>query len=181
MSRKPLVSMGIDLSTKATGVVFLRETGEPIPECLFAEDLTVGNLTGMRRAQEMVLQIMTLIHNERPDRIVIEGYSLNTKNAASIVPLVEIGALLRFMLMIDGMEWFDPRAAEVKKFATGKGNVPKDQVMMWVLKRWGYTSETNNIADAYVLACLGLAQANRLPGITKEMRAVAGALKRRTF
>lgn len=181
MTGKRLVSMGIDLSTKATGVVFLRETGEPIPECLFYEELAVGNLTGMRRAQEMVLQIMTLIHNERPDRIVIEGYSLNTKNASSIIPLVEIGALLRFMLMIDGMEWYDPRATEVKKFATGKGNVGKDVVMMWVLKRWGFTSETNNIADAYVLAALGLAQANRLPGITKEMRAVAGALKRRSF
>lgn len=178
---KPLTSLGVDLSTSATGIVLLRENGQAIPETLFYDELTVKNLTGMRRAQQMVLEIMTIIHNERPDRIVVEGYSLNTKNASSIVPLVEIGALLRFMLMIDELEWFDPRASEVKKFATGKGNTPKDQVMMWVLKRWDFTSPSNNVADAYVLAAMGLAQANRLPGITKEMRALVGALKRRSF
>lgn len=177
---KPLVSMGIDLSTSATGIVILRENGEAIPETLLYDELAVKNLTGMLRAQEMVLQIMTIIHDRKPDRIVVEGYSLNTKNASSIIPLVEIGALLRFMLMIDGLEWFDPRASEVKKFATGKGNTPKDQVMMWVLKRWDFTSPSNNVADAYVLAAMGLAQANRLPGITKEMRALVGALKRRS-
>lgn len=178
---KVLTSLGIDLSTSATGVVLLRENSTPTPECLLQDELKADSLAGMRRVRQIVLEIMTLIHGHRPDRIVIEGYSLNTKNASSIVPLVEIGALLRFMLMIDGIAWFDPRAGEVKKFVTGKGNTPKSQMMMWVLKRWQFTSATDNIADGYALAAMGLAQANRLPGITKEMRAIAGSLKRREF
>jgi crossover junction endodeoxyribonuclease RuvC len=174
-----ITSMGIDVSATATGLLILKETGENHPEVMFVEEVT-PKTTGMIRAREIVTRIMEIIHVTKPDKIVVEGYSLG-KNMNSTIPLVEIGGLLRFMLHLDGLPWFDPRASEVKKFATGKGNAPKDVVMMWVLKRWGYTSETNNIADAYVLAAMGLAQANRLPGITKEMRALVGSLKRREF
>ena len=120
---------------------------------------------------------MELITERQPDRIVLEGYSLNMKNASSVVPLVELGGLMRFMLHLDGHVWYDPRATEVKKFATGKGNSPKEVVMMHVLKRWGHESKTNNTADAYVCAAMGLAHANRLAGVTLDMRALAGAMK----
>ena len=46
--------------------------------------------------------------------------------------------------------------------------------MMHVLKRWGHESKTDNTADAYVCAALGLATSNQLPGITQDMRAIAG-------
>lgn len=171
-----LTSLGIDLSASATGLVMLRENGTPHPELLLEWEVKSEKLTGMERAKSVITEVLELIHSERPDKIVLEGYSLNTRNASSIIPLVEIGGLLRFMMYLDGLAWFDPRASEVKKFATGKGNTPKDQVMMWVLKRWGHTSKTNNTADAYVLAAMGLAHANRLPGITMEMRKVIGAM-----
>jgi crossover junction endodeoxyribonuclease RuvC len=175
--KQPITSMGIDVSATATGLLILAETGEAHPEVMFAEEIKPKTV-GMIRAREIVTRIMEVIHVTKPDKIVVEGYSLG-KNMNSTIPLVEIGGLLRFMLHLDEIGWFDPRASEVKKFATGKGNSPKDVVMMWVLKRWGYTSETNNLADAYVLAAMGLAHANRLPGITKEMRALVGALKLR--
>lgn len=171
-------SLGLDLSCTATGVVLLRESGQNIPELIHASEIKPKSKAGMVRVHWIVSEIMEMIHGEKPDRIVVEGYSLG-KNASSTIPLVELGGLLRFMLYLDGLTWFDPRASEVKKFATGKGNAQKDVVMMHVLKRWAYESATNNIADAYVLACMGLAQANRLPGITKEMRAIAGQLTKR--
>ena len=49
--------------------------------------------------------------------------------------------------------------------------------MMHVLKRWGHESKTNNTGDAYVCAAMGLAHANRLAGVTMDMRALAGAMK----
>ena len=174
---KQLTSLGLDMSATASGVVLLGENGTATPDLLIEQEIT-PKTTGMIRAREVVTTVMELVHAFKPDRIVVEGYSLG-KNMNSTIPLVEIGGLLRFMLHLDGLSWFDPRASEVKKFATGKGNSPKDVVMMWVLKRWSYTSPTNNIADAYVLAAMGLAQANRLPGITKEMRALAGSMQRR--
>ena len=169
--------MGIDLSTTATGLVMLEASGQKHPKLLLEREIKCTEAIGIARRKSIVTDIMMEIHERQPDRIVLEGYSLNMRNASSVVPLVEIGGLLRFMLHIDGLQWFDPRASEVKKFATGKGNTPKDKVMMFVLKRWGHESMTNNTADAYVCACMGLAQANRLPEITLEMRQISGAMK----
>jgi crossover junction endodeoxyribonuclease RuvC len=114
-----------------------------------------------------------------PEKIVLEGYSLNMKKAASVIPLIEIGGLLRFLLHIDGLVWYDPTAPEVKKFTTGKGNSPKEVMMMYVLKRWDHVSIDNNTADAYACAAMGLAISNRLPSITAEMRAIVGKLELR--
>ena len=173
-------AIGIDLSTKATGVVCLEENGTAVPTLLTEQEVKAPELTGLDRSQKIVVGVLELIHELKPDRIVVEGYSLNLKNASSVVPLVEIGGLLRFMLKLDRLAWYDPRATELKKFVTGAGNTPKDKLMMFVLKRWQHESKTNNTADAYGLACMGLASANRLPGITKEMRTIAGSLAIRT-
>jgi len=135
--------------------------------------LVPANLTWLR----VMAEVMQVILAQGPSKIVIEGYSLNMKNASSVIPLVELGGLMRFMMQIEGMTWYDPRATEIKKFATGKGGSPKEVVMMNVFKRWEYESKTNNIADAYVCAAMGLAQANRLQGITLDMMAIAGQMK----
>lgn len=179
MTTKQLTAIGLDMSATASGIVILGETGTATPETLFIEEIK-PKTTGIIRAREIVTRTMEIITITKPDVIVVEGYSLG-KNVNATIPLVEIGGILRLMLHLDELPWYDPRASELKKFVTGKGNSAKDQVMMWVFKRWGFTSESNNIADAYGLAALGLAINNRLPGISKEMRAVAGGLKRRAF
>jgi crossover junction endodeoxyribonuclease RuvC len=79
-------------------------------------------------------------------------------------------------MKLDGLKWYDPRATELKKFVCGKGTANKEQVMLQVFKRWGYEAATNNMADGYGLACMGLAQAGRLPGITLDMQKITGAL-----
>ena len=43
-----------------------------------------------------------------PDKIVLEGYSLNLQHASSVVPLVELGGLLRFMLFIRRLQVVRP-------------------------------------------------------------------------
>ncbi len=170
-------SLGIDASTNCTGLVVLTGNGTKIPTLLCEAQIKYPKLSGMDRHKAIVLDVLTFVHSHQPDVIVIEGYSLNMKNASSVVPLVELGGLIRFMLHLDGLSWLDPRAGEVKKFVLGKGVGPKDQIMMFVLKRWGHTSKDNNTADAYALACMGLAHSNQLPGITEEMRKVVGNLK----
>ena len=171
---RTFLSLGIDLSLSATGLVLLdgRATG---PHAVIEEEIKITG-EGIIRKLAIVERVMDTIEGWSPDRIVIEGYSLG-KNMSSTVPLVEIGAILRLSLFLDKHGWLDPNASQVKKFATGKGNSPKDVVMMHVLKRWGHQSKTNNTADAYVCAAIGLAHANRLTGATIEQRAIAGAVK----
>lgn len=176
---KTLLSMGIDPSSTATGIVLLKEQ-EVSPLLVLETEVKPKDLSGMTRNQFIVTRVMEIVHEFNPDKIVIEGYSLNLKNRSSVVPLVELGGLLRFMLFLDGLSWFDPRASELKQFATGKGTSPKEVVMMHVFKRWGFEAKTNNTADAFVLAAMGLAQANRLQGVNLDMRKIAGAMVSRT-
>jgi Holliday junction resolvasome RuvABC endonuclease subunit len=174
-------ALGIDLASGTTGLVVLEGNGTKTPTLVMEQALTFkGKLVGVANQKAVVLRIMEVVHHHMPDRIVIEGYSLNMKNAGSVIPLVEIGGLLRFMLNLDGLKWMEPRANELKKFVSGAGNTPKDKIMMHVLKRWGHESIDNNTADAYGLACIGLAHGGALPGITKEMLALVGGLKMRS-
>jgi len=166
--------MGIDLSSAATGIVVLSQTPTQSPVCLYESEVLINDVKGVKKQRAICVTIMTLINAWRPDKIVLEGYSLNLQNKSSIIPLVELGGLLRFCLHLDGQTWYEVKASQVKQFATGSGNAKKAQVMMHVLKRWGHESKTDNTADAYVCAALGLATSNQLPGITQDMRAIAG-------
>jgi crossover junction endodeoxyribonuclease RuvC len=172
--------MGIDLSVTATGIVVLQPEETPTPSLIHAEEISFKKLIGLQRQRSILSEVMLRIAKFGPNVIVLEGYSLNMRNANSVIPLVEIGGMLRLMFSLDGLNWFEPKASELKKFVTGKGNSQKDVVMMSVLKRWGYESATNNIADAYTLAAMGLSHANQLMGVTKEMRAIAGSMVKRS-
>lgn len=172
--------MGIDPSTAGTGIVVLGDTPQQRPVCLHAEEIVDKNLNGVRKQRALVTRIMTTIAVWNPDKIVIEGYSLNLQNKSSIVPLVELGGILRFMLVLDGLTWYEVKATQVKQFATGKGNAQKNLIMMHVLKNWGYESATDNVADAYVLAAIGLGSANLLKGLTQTQYGIAMNLTART-
>jgi crossover junction endodeoxyribonuclease RuvC len=175
-------SLGVDLSTKATGVVLLHSSADGSPG-LLGEWLLTSELDGLDKYRDIVLQLMTMVHGHKPERIVIEGYSLNLKNASSVVPLVELGALFRFMLMLDNLTWLDPRAGEVKLFALGKGNgnAKKNKMLLGVYKRWGFEAKCDDTADAYVCAAIGLAHGGKLKGLTKDMLGVVGQLKIRRW
>jgi Holliday junction resolvasome RuvABC endonuclease subunit len=172
--------MGIDPSSAATGLVVLSETPRQSPVCLLEEEIVDKNLTGVRKQRATCTRIMTAIKVWKPDKIVIEGYSLNLQNKSSIIALVELGGILRFCMVLDGLSWYEVKASQVKQFATGSGNAKKAQVMMHVLKRWGHESKSDNTADAYTLAAIGLASANLLKGMTQTQYGIAMNLTART-
>ena len=84
-----------------------------------------------------------------PTASCMEGYSLNMKHASSVIPSGRARRAAALHAAPGRVQAGTTRArTEVKKFVTGKGNSPKEVVMMHVLKRWGHTSMTNNTADA---------------------------------
>jgi Holliday junction resolvasome RuvABC endonuclease subunit len=174
-----MISMGIDLSSAATGIVVL-EDAPKAPACKLEYEVVITDVTGVKKQRAICTTIMTLIHAWKPGKIVVEGYSLNLKNTSSVVPLVELGGLLRFCLHLDGLSWYEPKASQVKKFAAGSGNADKAKMMMHVLKRWGHESKTHNTADGFALAAMGLGSANLLDGMTQDMYAIAMNLPART-
>lgn len=174
-----MIAFGIDQSTKATGLVVLEGSKTDKPKLLLEDVVSIQGKSGFDLYEAAVTCIVERIVEFKPQRLVLEGYSLNFKHPSSVVPLVELGTLLRFMLRLDGHSWLAPRAGELKKFVIGKGNGAKDQMMMFVLHRWGHMSKTNDTADAFGLAAIGLAHGGCLLGATKEMRTVACGLQLR--
>lgn len=141
--------MGIDISTK-TGVGVVDDN----LRVLLGEQVTFAKLRGWERASAIAARVMELHAEYQPDLIVIENYGF--ANANSLVTLVEVGTIIRYFLWQEGLPYIDVPPNSLKKFVTGKGQAKKEEIMMYVLKRWDYTSKTNDIADAVGLGMFGL-------------------------
>ncbi len=87
--------------------------------------------------------------------VVFEGYGYGAKNSHSHA-LGELGGVLKLALLDAGLEAAVVPPSVLKKFVTGKGNAPKDQVAKELFKRFGVDTLNNNEADAAGLAIIGL-------------------------
>jgi crossover junction endodeoxyribonuclease RuvC len=143
--------MGLDMSTK-TGVAVVDGSGKVIK----TEQVTFPKLSGMPRINAIVGRILELHGETKPDLLVVEDYAVG-KFASGAIVGIELGGVLRFILWQEGIKYLPVAPTSVKKFVCGNGKAKKEQMMMEVYKRWGYTSETNDIADAMGLSHMGLA------------------------
>ena len=161
--------LGIDPGAGTTALI-LNENGKDTIPCRAAEiKVTKGDGPGIARAEAIGERFLEYLEEWNPDAGVIEGYAYNKK--FGMVANVEVGTILRYVyrewwwrnrgeMRQDGedgepMEFFVASPTQLKKLVTGRGNAPKDQVSMFVYKRWGYESPTEHIADAYTLSQLG--------------------------
>lgn len=82
---------------------------------------------------------------------VMEGYAPGAKFNREI--LGELGGVTKLLLAEAFPECIlriaSPTA--LKKFVTGKGSAPKDNVLLQVYKKWGVELTSNDVADAYGL------------------------------
>lgn len=138
--------VGIDLSTK-TGLVILNESGQVIND----EEIT-SKQEDPARMCEIVAKIMNQI-DER-DFIAIEGFSYGSRGRG-IGFQFGLGYALRIELYKQGYDYLIVTPAQVKKYATGKGNTSKDNMILPIYKKWRFEHDSDNVRDAYVLARIG--------------------------
>jgi crossover junction endodeoxyribonuclease RuvC len=100
----------------------------------------------MRRALEMAMEA---------DVTVLEGFSYGSKGS-SILDIAQMGGVVRWAMWRKGVVVVELSPSTLKKFATGKGNAPKDQVLAAAIRRLGYQGHDNNEADALFLRLAGL-------------------------
>ena len=173
MSKDCFVSMGLDVSCLSTGIVVLGAHADG-PLLLHAETVTPKS-RGMQRCSDIAERVIAVAEKHAPDRAVIEGYGGGFKN--SLIPLVEVGTVVRYFVRQMGIRWLEPAPTQLKLFVLGKGVGDKDQMLLQVFKRWGYEAANGDVADAYGLACIGLGHAGRLRGMNQKMLEVIGTLK----
>lgn len=90
-----------------------------------------------------------------PGLCFVEGYAFGAKCARE--QLGEWGGQVRLLAYELGWSVVVVPPSSLKAFVCGKGNAPKEQMMLQIYKRWGYEASENNSADAYALLQLGLA------------------------
>lgn len=145
--------MGLDPSTKF-GVAVV-ETGKKV---IYTEQVEFKKETGVPRISMLVARVMELHAKHKPDLVVIE--SMFVGHPSSAIPIISLGSILRYFLWQEDILHLEVGPTILKKFVSGSGAAKKDQMMMFVLKNWGYESKTDNIADAVGLGMFGLCCAN---------------------
>ncbi len=152
--------VGLDLSLTATG--YADGTGAVVL-------VPARGLVGIPRL-EHILEKIRQRADEWPSTtvVVVEGYGFHSQKA---VALGELGGVVRLFLHTEGHAWVDVAPAMLKKFATGKGNARKPEMLDAAIRRWAYEGPADdNAVDAYLLRCMGLVQYTRqhAPGYAYE-------------
>lgn len=75
------------------------------------------------------------------------------RNYAALINHAKLVGEIEKFCEENGIEYKGYSASEIKRFATGKGNAKKPQMVEAAKKRFGYTGDNDNIADAlWILA-----------------------------
>lgn len=141
--------LGLDISTFC-GAVFHSPTVEEFIVLHYRPEHP-----RFRRWHRYLSTLDALLDKHKPRYAVIEGYGF--ARTANILPLVELGSLIRNQLTLRGIPWIEVAPSSLKKFTTGKGNASKDEMVWAVNELWDIGTRDDNIADAYALSRLGRA------------------------
>lgn len=147
-----------------------RREGEPLPPpvvdlATVAARKPQKTDTWIHRAQrvhEVVDQISRAIDYGRPDAVGLEDLAYGAKGSAVVILHWLWGEIVH---MVQGYEipLYLVSTSGVKKFATGKGNAPKDQVMLAMAARYPqYPISNNNESDALAV-CMATSRRIGLP------------------
>lgn len=133
--------VGLDLSLTSTGV------------CTKFGPTTIpgGTLRDERRL--VWIRDAILGHTDLANLVVIEGYAFGAggHGQAGVRGIAELGGVVRVALYEAGLPFVVVAPATLKKYATGKGNAPKDQVLVQAVKRSGMEFRSSDEADAWWL------------------------------
>jgi crossover junction endodeoxyribonuclease RuvC len=136
--------VGIDPSTK-TGLAIIDKQGNVIN----VVDITTKEKKDPHRFSDIADKIIDEL--EPNDCIAIEGFSYGSKGKG-VSFQYGLGWIIRHILIERGFEYVEVPPTSVKKFATGKGNTKKDEMVLPIYKKWGFEHTSDNVRDAFVLA-----------------------------
>lgn len=153
------LSVGLDIAS-CTGMALVGE-GEDR-----GKTIQIPKERGFLRLQLVAADVERTLVVWEPTVVVVENYAY-CQNIRSFITLVELGTVIRSVLFRLRLPWYEVPPTTLKKWVTGKGNAPKDDMAKFVTKRWGFTSPSDDIVDAYALAQLG-----QLPSV--EIMAIPG-------
>lgn len=159
--------VGLDLSLTCTGVVALNDDGE----LLLSRGISTKQ-RGIKRLIALSDEVETLVRDLRPTVVLLEGYAYSAvgrQHAAG-----ELGGVVRYRLhqLNPHLPIASVPPSSLKKFASGKGNAPKDAMRIAVYKRWGFEAKTTDEVDAYAAAQMARSVCNPVHLTTSQQEAL---------
>lgn len=153
--------VGVDLSLTATGYADERGSGVIRVKVRGPERLAEIRDELMRR----IGRFTPALPDEPEDGgwapggrplVVLEGYSYASKGR-SVVDIGELGGVIRLLLWEEAIPYIEVPPAVLKKFATGRGNAGKPEMLDAAIRHWAYEdSPDDNAVDAYLLRLMGI-------------------------
>jgi crossover junction endodeoxyribonuclease RuvC len=160
--------VGIDPSTK-TGLVVLENDGT----ICFEVELYPEIEEEPQRFMNLAEQVITYLGKQGDFVICIEGFSYGSKGQG-VSTQYGIGWLIRAELIRNRYSYTEVSPSAVKKFATGKGNEKKENMVLPIYKHWGFEHPSDNVRDAYVLAQI----AKGINGVNKMTKYQTDVIKK---
>ena len=153
-----MIYVGIDPSLSGCGIAVLGR-GKPFLRTVSTESKDIL----YERVDYILGCVMKALNRATPDTVAIciEEPFIHAKHAHGALGIIGLGYAIREMLYTCGYSWTEVPVSSLKKFATGKGNAGKTEVIASVIKRWGADVKNDNEADAFALAKMAEAGAKR--------------------
>jgi Holliday junction resolvasome RuvABC endonuclease subunit len=114
-------------------------------------------LKGHERLQHILDALDSALYCVKPDAVFIEGFSFGSKGS-SVYEIGGLGYLVRHRLWAQGIPYAEVSPSTLKKYATGRGNANKDEMLAAAIRRFNFPGTDNNAADAWLLWALGMAE-----------------------
>jgi crossover junction endodeoxyribonuclease RuvC len=131
----------------------------------WAKEITSKEEQDPQRFFDITEQILDWLN--KGDIITIEGFSYGSRGRG-VSTQYGLGWIIRAELIRNGYSYTEVSPSAVKKFATGKGNVKKDAMVLPIFKKYNFESNSDNIRDAYVLARIAMALHGNIPLLKYE-------------
>ena len=140
--------LGIDPSLTGTGCVMLKG-GKIIDRRLIQTKPVANNVIKELKRLQTIRDSLAL---EGVKYAAMEGLAMSTRNSSALTQLSGLNYLIREHLYKNKIDFIVVPPTQLKKFITGKGNGPKDVILLETYKRYGESFDDNNICDAFCLA-----------------------------
>jgi crossover junction endodeoxyribonuclease RuvC len=139
--------LGLDLSLTSSGYSLNGDTGIIATKAKGPERLSIVNKT-----------VLQLCLDESIDCVIVEGYSFASRNSQAH-SIGELGGCIRMTLWECNIPYIEVPPTSRAKFATGKGNAGKTEVISAISSKTGKVfsgAGADDECDAWVLEQMGL-------------------------
>lgn len=151
--------VGLDLSLTGTGVTILKDSTHVCSTTIRSRPPKVATpeaeIERLNIIIESVVEYLKKGLGEAPRLVVIEGLAFSARNTTAVMQLAGLSYMTRSRLLKEEWPFLVVAPTTLKKYITGKGNSPKELMLLEVYRRYGIAFLDNNQCDSFGLALIG--------------------------